>query len=162
MTTTLGFVRRDTFDPALGEGGTLRLLVDLARHLGGRVRVVTDDGFEEVRADGTVAPKVFTEAEDPDDDFVPTVRRLGFVGWPSDAAPRLPDLVVPAYDDQVDLAALRAEPSVAALGRWVGTLEDAELGVALPTGAESEAELRADAENLLQVAFVLGLALWFG
>lgn len=164
MTTTLGFPYPTDFDARLGAGGTLRLMAAIARHLKTqRVRLFGEDGatYLEVRADGTVHPKVFGPEEDPGDDFEPTVRLLSYVGWPSDAAPSmLPELILPCFDGGVDLEALRRDPLVVEASIIsLGNLDDAQVYVAEPVAAESAQALRADAENLLQCAGALELVM---
>lgn len=168
MTTVLGFVTPDEYDSRLGPGGTLRLMACLARHLPDkRVILMDGDHFLEVRGDESVHPKVFSEKEDPEDDFVPTVRRLGFVGFPSDSAPSMmPELIVPCIDGAADLQALRSEPLFEAAGiLTMGNLDDAWVFLGpegfLGDGKPSE-DLRLDAENLVQCAGALGLVMRFG
>ncbi|MCU0655014.1 MAG: hypothetical protein MUF64_06905 [Polyangiaceae bacterium] len=164
MTTTLGFLHSTDYDAHMGAGGTLRLMAFIARHMETqRVRVIAEGGttYLEVRADGTVLPKVFGPEEDPHDDFEPTVQQLGYVGWPSDAAPSMmPHLILPCFDGGADLAALRNEPLLAEAGVFtVGNLDDAQIHVAEPVAAESAQAFRADAENLLQCAGALELVM---
>ena len=167
MTTTLGFVRANTFDDKLGPGGTIALLAALARHAPQRrLRVLGAEGGNlEVDADGSARPKVFGGDEDPMEELEPTVREIGYIGWPSDAAPSLPDLIVPGWDDNWDLAALRAEPL---LGKVVppeclGCTDDALAWLAAPTfdadDVPHEREQAAEARNLLDAGALLGLVM---
>ena len=167
MTTTLGFVRSDTFDHELGEGGTIALLAALAKHAPEqRLRVWgAEGGYLEVLADGACLPKVFGEDEDPEEELEPTVRQLGYIGWPSDAAPSLPGLIVPGWDDQWNLAAVRKEPLLARAmpPEWIGCTDDAYVYLAAPVydadDVPHEREQAESARNLLEAAACLGLVM---
>jgi hypothetical protein len=173
MTTVLGFVDDDTLDDALGAGGTLELMRALARHApGGRLCVRrTGGGYLAVQADGSAREATF-EQEDPHEEFEPTVREVGFVAWPSDEAPQLPFLIVPGWDASWDLAAVRADPTVARMTEaesLLGTLgctDDALVWLAAPVydanDTPRERPQRAAAEDLLQVAMFLGLVMRYG
>jgi hypothetical protein len=87
MTTTLGFVRSDTFDHELGPGGTIVLLAALAKHTPDRcLRVcAAEGGYLEVDADGSCRPKVFGEDDDLKNQWLEQemeleVREVGFIG----------------------------------------------------------------------------------
>ena len=158
MTMVLGFPAPDDYDHALGAGGTLRLFALVASYLPWQtLRLKDGHRFIEVRADGSVVDKVFTEAEDPEDDFVPTVQTLAYAGWPSDSAPSmLPEVILPCSDGDVDMAGLRNEALVQAAGwRSIGNLDDAQASLFGEEGVSED--ISAQARNLLECAGALTL-----